>query len=122
MTERIVDPRKQFSKKLARWTAVFWFFYMSWLSCLMMLRPEVALYTVYMGIIVTVVMIVNVWAYTRNSVYEKACFAMLDKTKIELGLKGITKTVGSTSNEETDNKEDNDDEEVLNEEEEGGNG
>lgn len=87
MTERIIDPKKQFSKKLARWTAVFWFFYMSWLSVLMMLEPVVAIYTVYMAIIVTVVMIVNVWAYTRNSVYEKACFAMLDKARIEVGLK-----------------------------------
>ena len=80
---RIIDPQKQFSKKLARWTAVFWFFYMSWLSVLMMLEPAVAVYTVYMAIIVTVVMIVNVWAYTKNSVYEKACFAMLDKANLK---------------------------------------
>ena len=87
MKERVIDPRKQFSKRLARWTAVFWFFYMSWLSALMLLEPATALYTVYMGIIVTVVMIVNVWAYTMNSVYEKACFAVLNKTKLEIGLK-----------------------------------
>ena len=103
MSERVIDPRKQFSKKLARWTAVFWFFYMSWLTALMMLEPTVAIYTVYMGIIVTVVMIVNVWAYTHNSVYEKACFAMLDKARIEIGLKA-----GGNSSK----KEDSDDEEV----------
>lgn len=99
---RIIDPQKQFSKKLARWTAVFWFFYMSWLSVLMMLEPAVAVYTVYMAIIVTVVMIVNVWAYTKNSVYEKACFAMLDKAKIEIGLKAGN----SKKTEDNDDEED----------------
>lgn len=102
-----IDPKKQFSKKLARWTAVFWFVFMTWLSVLFLLVPESAIYCVYMGIIVTAVMILNVWAYTRNSIYEKGVFAMLDKAKIEIGLKA-----GS--------KEDSDDEEVLTEE--GGNG
>lgn len=102
--ERIkIDPTKQFSKKLARWTAVFWFMFMSWLSVLFMLVPESALYCVYMAIIVTVVMIVNVWAYTRNSVYEKACFAMLDKAKIEIGLKNA----GSSGSKEDSSDEEN---------------
>ena len=81
-----IDPRKQFSKRLARWTAIFWFAYMTWLSVILVIAPAAALFSVYMAIIVTVVMVVNVWAYTRNSVYEKACFAMLDKAKIEIGL------------------------------------
>jgi hypothetical protein len=82
-----IDPRKQFSKKLARWTSVFWFLFMSWLSVLMLLQPATALYCVYMSIVVTAVMILNVWAYTRNSIYEKGVFAMLDKARIEIGLK-----------------------------------
>ena len=102
---RIV-PRKQFSKKLARWTAVFWFVFMTWLSVLLLLVPDAALYSVSMAIIATVVMIVNVWAYTRNSVYEKACYAMLDKTKLELNLSNTDK--GGDADEVT--------------EEEGGNG
>ena len=96
-----IDPKKQFSKKLARWTAVFWFLFMSWLSVLFLLVPDAELYSVYMAIICTVVMIVNVWAYTRNSVYEKACFAMLDKAKIEIGLKAGGKEV-SNDEEVTD--------------------
>lgn len=100
MGTRIIDPQKQFSKKLARWTAVFWFFYMTWLSVIMMLAPAAALYTVYMAIIVTVVMIVNVWAYTRNSVYEKACFAMLDKARIEIGLNAGNQKKEDSSDEE----------------------
>ena len=87
MGTRIIDPQKQFSKKLARWTSVFWFFFMTWLTVLFLLVPEAAIYCVYMGIIVTAVMILNVWAYTRNSIYEKSVFAMLDKARIEIGLK-----------------------------------
>lgn len=100
-----IDPKKQFSKKLAKWTAVFWFLFMSWLSVLFFLVPESALYCVYMGIIVTVVMIVNVWAYTHNSVYEKMCFAMLDKAKIEIGLKSAgnpSSKKGDAEDEESD--------------------
>lgn len=106
MIQRIIDPKKQFSKKLARWTAVFWFAYMSWLSAIMVIEPVAALYTVYMGLIVSVVMIINVWAYTKNSVYEKACFAMLDKARIEIGLNNSA------------NKEDSGHEEDLKPEEE----
>ena len=96
-----IDPRKQFSKKLARWTAVFWFLYMTWLSVILLLQPAAALYTVYMGIMVTVVMLLNVWAYTRNSVYEKSVFAMLDKTKLEIGIgkgSGADEKVGEGDN------------------------
>lgn len=82
-----IDPAKQFSKHLARWTAFFWFLYMAWLSVLLLLRPEAAMYAVYMGIIATAVMVLNVWAYTKNSIYEKGALALLDKTRIELNLK-----------------------------------
>lgn len=83
-----IDPKKQFSKRLARWTAVFWFVYMTWLSVLMMLKPQVAQYSFYMGLIATVTMMVNVVSYTANSIQEKILFAILDKTKIELNLSG----------------------------------
>ena len=99
MDEVKIDSKKQFSKKLARWTAVFWFFFMTWLSVLFLMVPDAAVYSVYMAIVVTVVMIVNVWAYTHNSVYEKACFAMLNKAKIEIGLKN---SKGGSRNEEAD--------------------
>lgn len=87
MTREWIDPKKQFSKRLARWTAIFWFAYMSWLSVLILLAPAAAQFAVYMAIIVTTVMILNVWAYTKNSIYEKSVLAMLDKTSIELGMK-----------------------------------
>lgn len=81
-----IDPKKQFSKRLARWTAFFWFLFMTWLSVLLMLVPSAAEYTVYMAIICTVVMMVNVIAYTRNSIMEKMAFTVLDKAKIEMNL------------------------------------
>lgn len=101
-----IDPKKQFSKKLAKWTSIFWFLFMTWLSILFLLSPGTAVYCVYMGIITTVVMTINVWAYTRNSIYEKACLAMLDKTKIELGLgagaKSFSKDDGEGNEEQDD--------------------
>ena len=81
-----VDPRKQFSKRLARWTAIFWFLYITWLSVIMIIEPSAGTFAVYMGIICTVVMIVSVVSYTHNSVMEKMALAMLDKAKIELSL------------------------------------
>ena len=86
-----IDPKQQFSKRLARWTSFFWFLYMTWLSVLMMLQPDAALYSVYMGIIATAVMILNVWAYTKNSIYEKGALALLDKAKLELMLANASK-------------------------------
>lgn len=106
MGEIRIDPRQQFSKKLARWTAVFWFAYMAWLSVILLLRPEAALYSVYMGIIVTVVMILNIWAYTKNSVYEKGAFAMLNKTKMEISLKNNMLKSGSDDSETEGDEED----------------
>lgn len=98
MDEPRIDPKTQFSKKLARWTAVFWFFYMTWLSVIMMLEPNAALYTVYMGILSTLVMLLNVWAYTKNSVYEKGTMALLDKMKLEMRLDGKPMRFGDAGN------------------------
>ena len=96
-----IDPKKQFSKRLARWTAVFWFVYMVWLTVLMLLEPQVALYSFYMGLISTVVMIVNEIAYTRNSIMEKIAYTLLDKTRLELKLPNAT---GTKQNDDTENE------------------
>ena len=100
-----IDPKKQFSKRLARWTAWFWFAYMVFVTCVMYLQPQAALYCVYMGIIVTAVMILNVWAYTKNSIYEKGVFAMLDKAKIEMNLSNTDKTDTSETESDADESE-----------------
>lgn len=98
-----IDPKKQFSKRLARWTAFFWFLFMTWLSVLLMLVPAAAEYTVYMAIICTVVMMVNVIAYTRNSIMEKMAFTVLDKAKIEMNLAAKDNEKDGGADEEVSN-------------------
>ena len=99
MAEYKIDPKKQFSKRLARWTAVFWFVYLAWLSSVMLMEPSTAMYVFYMSIVVSIVMIVNVLAYTHNSVVEKLAFMALSKAKLEVNIGGNT-SKGSDSDEE----------------------
>lgn len=87
MSGKNIDPRNQFSKWLARWTAIFWAVYLSWLSVIMLIHPETSVNVVYLGLMTTGVMLLNVWAYTRNSTYEKGLLAMLDKVRIQFGSK-----------------------------------
>lgn len=87
MGRKTIDPKQQFSKWLARWTALYWFMYMTWLSVVMLLEPQTALYTVYMGIIASVIMLINIYAYNKNSLTEKTLLTLLDKTRIEIGAK-----------------------------------
>ena len=102
-----MDPQKQFSKKLAWWTAVFWFVFITWLSIILYLKSEVATYVIYMAIIVTLVMALNVAAYTRNSIYEKTILAALEKVKLNLSLKPENNEEG-VSDEEKEVTEDGD--------------
>ena len=104
MAEYKIDPRKQFSKRLARWTAVFWFVYMTWISVIMLLQPSTATYVFYMSIVVSVVMIVNVASYTTNSIQEKILFAMLNKTQMEINIGGKSGK-GGGANEEMNEEE-----------------
>ena len=100
-----IDPRKQFSKRLARWTAIFWFLYMTWLSILMMLQPSVAQYAFFMGIVSTIVMIVNQVSYTHNSVMEKLCYAALDRVRLEMKLPNQTNTDTTETGSDADESE-----------------
>lgn len=102
MGEYKMDPKKQFSKRLARWTAWFWFVYISWLSVLMMLQPSVAEYSFYMSIVVSVVMMINVISYNANSITEKKILGLLDRTKIEVSLGKAKVSVGSDADADHD--------------------
>jgi len=99
-----VNPREQFSKKLAGRAEWFWFFYMLVLAAVMVLQPDAALPAVYLGIMVTGVMIVSVFAYTKNSIDEKWFYWLAEIAKAAAGKKG------------------DDSHEEVSEEEEGGNG
>ena len=113
MDTKRMDPKKQFSKRLARWTAVFWFAYLTWLSILMLLEPSVGQFMFYMSIVVSVVMMINVISYSINSITEKRIFGMLDKAQIELKFGPAKVAIGDKS------KGGEDDGEMT---EEGGNG
>lgn len=95
-----IDPKKQFSKRLARWTAVFWFAYMLLLLALMYLQPSVAEYCFYISIVASVVMMINVISYSINSITEKRIFGMLDKAKIEVQLGPAKVSLGNDGDED----------------------
>lgn len=90
MANRKIDPREQFSKKLAGRAEWFWFFYMVILAAVMVLQPASALPAVYLGIMVTGVMIISVLAYTKNSIDEKWFFWLAEIAKAVGGSKDKT--------------------------------
>lgn len=87
MAKRI-DPREQFSKKLAGRAEWFWFGFMVLLAAAMVIEPEAALPAVYLGCMVTGVMIVSVFAYTKNSIDEKGFYWLAEIAKAVSGKKG----------------------------------
>lgn len=92
------DPKKQFSKWLARIVLIFWVCYLAGLGVLMFFRPEVAMSCVYLTIIVTVAQIIAGILYTHNSETEKFLLTALDKTKIEVSI-GNKRPSGSSDEE-----------------------
>ena len=95
-----MDPRKPFSKWLAKVGSYFWVAYLPALLVVICIRPEAATACVYLGLIVSAVMIIHVWAYTSNSIYEKGLMAMLDKGRMQ-GT-GIDGSGEGTEDGETD--------------------
>lgn len=83
---KLTDPKKQFSKWLARITLIFWVCYLSGLAVLIYFRPEVAMSCVYLTIIVTVSQVISGILYTHNSETEKILLTALDKTSIEVSI------------------------------------
>lgn len=97
------DPKQQFSKWLARYGAIFWGLYLLIVAALVYFRPEAAISCVYLVLIVTVNKMLDTWAYTRNSIYEKSLLAMLDKTKMELTLTSGSSEPSKEEEEEGEN-------------------
>ena len=96
-----VDPREQFSKKLAGRAEWFWFFYMLVLATVMVLQPASAMPAVYLGIMATGVMIVSVFAYTKNSIDEKWFYWLAEIAKAVGGRKGDDNDEGDLNGEES---------------------
>lgn len=99
-----MDPKKQFSKWLARYGAWIWGIYIFAIIALIAYRPEVAMACVYLTLIVTINKALDGLQYTDNSKTEKILLAALDKTQMELSLKGIAMTQKASI--ETDDTED----------------
>ena len=110
-----MDPRKQFSKWLARIGAIYWVIFLSAVLGLMYLRPETAGSCVYLVLIVTVNKMVDTVAYTDNSKTEKLMLAALEKTSMELRIGGKSRATAYTEEAEEP-------EMMTEEEEEGENG
>ena len=101
MSEVRIDPKKQFSKKLAGRAEWFWFFYMVLMAALIAYQPNAWGAAVILASLVTAVMITSVLAYTDNSKYEKGLYAPNQ----------IAKNVRINFGEAFDKKEDSSDEE-----------
>ncbi len=87
MGNRKIDPREQFSKKLAGRAEWFWFGYMILLAFVIILQPDAALPAFYMACLVTAVMIISVCMYTKNSIDEKWFFWLAEIAKATSGWK-----------------------------------
>ena len=60
---------------------------MIYIATILIFQPDVADAVVYLSVIVSFVMTINVYAYTRNSVYEKAIKAGAEIGKIKFTWK-----------------------------------
>lgn len=94
------DMPKQFSKRLAWIGAVYWIVFLSSILVLMFLQPDTATACIYLVLIVTVNKMVDTWAYTKNSTYEKGLINLREMTKMELTLGGAKRKEKSESEEE----------------------
>ena len=101
-----MDPKKQFSKWLARYGAWIWGVYVFAIIALMAYRPETAMACVWLTLIMTINKALDGLQYTDNSKTEKILLAALDKTQMELSLKGVGTSTKSEVKEETRNEED----------------
>ena len=103
MKRKVIDPKQQFSKWLARYGAIFWGIYLLVVAALIYFRPEAAMACVYLTLVVTANKALDTVAYTHNSTTEKIILGALERTKVELSLKG---TATNPSPAADDNSED----------------
>ena len=120
MANRKMEQREQFSKKLAKWSSIFWFFYLTVLAVVLIVEPNSSDASVYMCITVSVVMIVNVYAYTRNSTYEKALYAMERIEKMKFTWKKGVASNGNFGTDDVANPDEEDSYDDTFEEDDGG--
>jgi len=113
---KLMDPRKQFSKWLAKYGAIAWGVFLGLLIVVIIVRPETSMACVYMLLIVTVNKALDTLSYTDNSKTEKILLAGLERARIEIGWKGSM--ISGTGVSRKEEKEETTNEEVLKTEEE----
>lgn len=82
------DPKKQFSKWLARYGAIVWGIYVFAVIALIAYRPETAMAAVYLTIIMTVNKAWDTFQYNSNSKLEKVLLTALDSVKTQINIGG----------------------------------
>jgi len=118
MAMKRVDPKQQFSKWLARYGAWFWGLYMLVIAVLIYLRPEASMPCFYLALVVTANKALDTISYTDNSKTEKILLTGLERSKIELDLKGVGQSIsGGQKEDDGDEKGD-----VSDDDGKGGNG
>jgi hypothetical protein len=106
-----MDPRKQFSKWLARFGAIIWGIYAIATIPLVAYRPEAAMACVWLLLVMTFNKGIDTVAYTKNSTTEKILMASLDKIQMQLSMKGvaqnvITSAIANSANKKNGGEED----------------
>jgi hypothetical protein len=99
MAEYKIDPRKQFSKWLARYGAIIWGIYAFAVLALIAYQPETAMAAVYLTLIMTANKALDTLSYTKNSTTEKMILGLLEKSRMEINIGGRSK--GGGNNEES---------------------
>ena len=94
------DPKKQFSKWLARYGAIIWGVYVFAVLILIAYQPEAAMAGVYLTLIMTVNKAIDTVQYTRNSLGEKLLLSTIEKLSLELKIGGKAKKEGGDADEE----------------------
>ena len=105
MKRKVIDPKQQFSKWLARYGAIFWGIYLLVVAALIYFRPEAAMACVYLTLVVTANKALDTVAYTHNSTTEKIILGALERTKVELSLKGTATNPSPADNDEESEQE-----------------
>lgn len=103
-----MDPKKQFSKWLARYGAIVWGIYLILTIVLMFYRPETAMPCVYLVLIVTINKAIDGVQYNDNSKTEKILLAGIERLRLNLNFKGLGISGGSTKATEEDTNDEED--------------
>ena len=95
-----MDPKKQFSKWLAKYGAIIWGVYAFAVLALIAYQPETAMACVYLTLIMTVNKAIDTIQYTKNSLGEKVILSAIEKLDMQLKIGGKGNTSSDNGREE----------------------